>query len=214
MRLLPSLLFLLSFSTQALGQAPETAAHPKQGLADMLLEYMSVRYPKQDLSGDVLYISVHRQRLYQVHEGRLIAEFTISTASSGLGSFEDSYRTPTGLHRISHKVGDGVPPWGIIKDRVFTGEVAQADLAGPDKDWITSRILWISGLESGVNRGRDPLSGRNVDSHDRFIYIHGTANEKSLGSPSSLGCVRMRNTDVIALYAAVPVGALVVILDN
>ncbi len=209
--LLPLLAIVLA--TQLAAQAP-AAPHPKQGLADMLLEYMSVRYPKQDLSGHVLYISVRRQRLYHVHAGALRNEFTIATATNGLGSYEDSYRTPTGLHRISHKYGEGVPPWGILQDRVFSGVIAQPDAGGPDKDWITSRILWVEGLEPGINKGADPLTGRNVDSHERFIYLHGTANEASLGSPSSMGCIRMRNADVIALYDQVPIGALVVVLDN
>lgn len=183
-------------------------AHPKQGLIDLLMEYMEVRYPGQDLSGDLLYISVHKQRLFQVRDGQLISEYPIATASKGLGARVDTYRTPTGLHRVSEKFGDDVPPLGILKDREFTGQFADTDFAGVDKDWITSRILWLTGLEPGVNQGGD------VDSHDRFIYIHGTANEGSVGRPSSMGCIRMRNADVIELYGGVPIGALVVVLDN
>ncbi|MEZ4739014.1 MAG: L,D-transpeptidase [Flavobacteriales bacterium] len=93
-------------------------------------------------------------------------------------------------------------------DRRFTGDLADPDFAGVDKDWITSRILWLEGLEPGINQGG------SVDSHDRYIYIHGTANERSLGTASSMGCVRMRNDDVIDLFERVPLGALVVILDN
>jgi lipoprotein-anchoring transpeptidase ErfK/SrfK len=101
-----------------------------------------------------------------------------------------------------------VPEYGILKDRIFTGELADPDFAGVDKDWITSRILWLDGLEPGHNQGGD------VDSHDRFIYIHGTANERSLGLPSSRGCIRMRNRDIIALYDALPIGTLVAVLEN
>lgn len=182
--------------------------HPKQGLADFLMEYLQARYKGMDLNGDILYVSVARQRLYQVSNGKLVAELRIATASNGLGTQRDSYRTPTGLHRISEKIGDGVPPFGILKDRIFTGELADPDFAGVDKDWITSRVLWLEGLEPGHNQGGD------VDSHERFIYIHGTANERSIGSPSSRGCIRMLNADVIALYDQVDVGALVVVLDN
>lgn len=182
--------------------------HPKQGLIDLLMEYMQVRYPAQALDGDILYVSVQRQRLFHVRSGELLNEYPIATASKGLGAQVDSYRTPTGLHRVSEKLGDGVPPLGILKDRAFTGEFADADFAGVDKDWITSRIFWLSGLEPGVNQGG------SVDSYERYIYIHGTANERSVGTPSSMGCIRMKNNDVIALYDSVPVGALVVVLDN
>ncbi|MEO8589025.1 MAG: L,D-transpeptidase [Flavobacteriales bacterium] len=184
------------------------AQQPKQGLIDLLLEYMAVRYPEQDVRGDLLYISVRRQSLFHVRSGHLLAEYPVSTASAGLGSLVDSYRTPTGLHRVTQKIGGQVPPLGILRDREFTGAFADPDFAGLDKDWITSRILWLSGLEPGVNQGGD------VDSHERFIYIHGTANENSVGTPNSMGCVRMRNSDIIALFEGVPVGTLVVILDN
>lgn len=182
--------------------------HPQQGLADLLLDYMKVRYSGYDLKGDLLYISVSRQALFHVRNGHLLRSYPVATASLGLGSEMDSYRTPVGLHRISEKVGDAVPPLGILRDRVFTGELADPDFAGVDKDWITSRILWLDGLEPGVNKGGA------VDSHDRTIYIHGTANERSVGTPSSMGCIRMCNADVIHLYDRVPLGALVVILDN
>jgi hypothetical protein len=186
-------------------QGPE---HPKQGLADLLLEYLEVRYTGTDLMGDILYVSVQRQSLFHLRRRRLLNVYPVATSGRGLGAETDSYRTPEGLHRISDKVGDEVPPLGILKDRVYTGELADMDFAGVDKDWITSRILWLDGLEPGLNKGG------SVDSHDRFIYIHGTANERSVGTPSSMGCIRMCNADVIKLYDAVPVGALVVILDN
>lgn len=199
---------LVLLHANAFAQAPLHTVHPKQGLIDLLMEYMQVRYPEHAVDGDLLYISVHRQTLFHVRNGALLTEYPIATASNGLGAEQDSYRTPTGLHRITEKVGDGVPPLGILKDRTFTGELADPDFAGVDKDWITSRILWLSGLEPGTNQGGA------VDSHDRYIYIHGTANERSVGTPSSKGCIRMRNADVIALYDQVPVNALVVVLDN
>lgn len=190
-----------------MSQSP-VAAPMRQGLVDLLLEYLEARYPDRDFAGDVLYVSVKRQRLFHVRGGALVSEFPVSTASNGLGSRQDSYRTPTGLHRIRGKYGDEVPAFGILRDREFTGAFADPDFAGQDKDWITSRVLWLDGLEPGVN------NGGSVDSRERFIYIHGTANERSVGMPSSMGCVRMRNADVIALYDQIPDGALVVILDN
>jgi len=200
-------LFLWAFLSSAI-PAASFAQQPKQGLIDLLMEYMEARYAEQDARRDLLYISVQRQSLFHVRGGQLLAEYPIATASAGLGSKVDSYRTPTGLHRVSEKIGDSLPPLGILRDRAFTGAFADPDFAGVDKDWITSRILWLSGLEPGVNQGG------TVDSHERFIYIHGTANEKSVGTPSSMGCVRMRNSDIIALFEQLPVGALVVILDN
>lgn len=186
----------------------QPGAHPKQGLIDLLIEYMKARYPEHPIDGDVLYVSVQRQRLFHVRKGDLLNEFPVSTSSNGLGSKQDSYRTPIGLHRVAEKLGQEVPEFGIIKDRVFTGQLADPDFSGVDKDWITSRLLWLEGLEPGVNKGE------GIDSYDRYIYIHGTANEKSVGTPSSRGCVRMRNADMIALFEQVAVGALVVILDN
>jgi len=208
MRAIAFLLLLFTMAVQAHRDTLATPMHPRQGLADMLLEYLEVRYRAADFHGHVLYVSVQRQTLYHVHQRRLLAEYPIATASRGLNTMRDTYCTPTGLHRISEKVGDGVPSFGILKDRIFTGELADPDFAGVDKDWITSRVLWLDGLEPGHNQGG------NVDSHDRFIYIHGTANERSIGTPSSRGCIRMLNADVIALYDQVPEGALVVVLDN
>lgn len=186
----------------------------KQGLIDLLMDYMDARYPEHDASGDLLYVSVKSQVLYHVRGGRLLAEYPVATAAAGLGSDLDSYRTPTGLHCIEEKFGDTIPPLGILKDREFTGEFADPapdgtpESQGIEHDWITSRILWLDGLEPGVNQGGAK------DSHDRYIYIHGTADERSVGTASSMGCIRMRNADVITLYDRVPLGGLVVILDN
>lgn len=179
----------------------------KQGLVDMLLEYLSVRYPGTPVQSEVLYISVKNQRLFHVKNARLLDEYTISTSSNGLGSEKDSYRTPTGLHYIRERFGEDQPAWSIFRERRCTGELADS-CRGGQEDLITSRILWLSGMESGLN------AGGAVDSYDRWIYIHGTADECSLGSPSSHGCIRMRNRDVIALFAQVNVGTLVVIFDN
>lgn len=179
-----------------------------QGVVDLLLEYLSAKYPGTHLDGDILYVSVHRQQLFHVRGGILVATYPVATSHKGPGCLRDSHCTPTGLHRITEKIGDDVPPLGILRERMYTGELADPDFAGVDKDWITSRILWLEGLEPGVNQGG------GVDSRERHIYIHGTANERSVGTPSSMGCIRMRNDDVIVLYDSVPVGALVVVLDN
>lgn len=188
--------------------ATEPAGAPKQGLVDLLVEYLGVRYPGVELEGDILYVSVARQVLFHVNGRQLVQEYPVATAKKGIGSRKDSYRTPTGLHYIGEKIGGEVPPFGILKEREFTGFVAERDPIGEDKDRITSRILWLVGMEPGHNQGG------NVDSYERFIYIHGTANEGSIGRPSSRGCIRMLNKDVIALFEQIRVGTLVVVLDN
>lgn len=136
---------------------------------------------------------------------RVEKTYDVSTSRYGVGSLEGSQRTPLGLHRVSEKIGDGAPPMAVFVDRKPTGRVARPNLkpTPTGEDLITSRVLWLEGLEPGRNRGG------SVDSHDRFIYIHGTADEGLIGSPASHGCVRMRNVDVIELYDRVPPGTRV-----
>ena len=198
-----------TFTVGTMAQANDLALVPsaqKQPLADLLIEWMQVHYPAAPSEGYVLYVSVKSQRMYFVVEGEMKAEYVISTARNGLGAQISSNRTPEGLHRVVRKFGEGVPPFGIFKGRQYTGEVA-TDSTGKD-DLITSRILWLDGMEPGLNEGG------SVDSMERGIYIHGTADEGSIGTPSSHGCIRMRNSDVIALFDRVLIGTLVVILDN
>ncbi len=208
-RLALAFLFSATFAVGAMAQADDLAmVSParKQPLADFLIEWMQVHYPHAPSEGYVLYVSVKSQRMYFVVEGKMKAEYVISTARNGLGAQVSSNRTPEGLHRVVRKFGEGVPLLGIFKGRQYTGEVA-SDSTGKD-DLITSRILWLDGLEPGLNEGG------TVDSMQRGIYIHGTGDEASLGTPSSHGCIRMRNSDVIALFDKVLIGTLVVILDN
>jgi hypothetical protein len=200
---------LLLFAGGVAAQADDLAMAspaPKQVLADFLLEWMEVRYPAAASEGVVLYVSVQSQRMYLVMDRTMMAEYTISTARNGLGGRRNSLRTPEGLHRVVKKIGENVPSLGIFKYRQYTGRTAELDQG--DGDLITSRILWLDGLEPGTNAGGE------VDSMERGIYIHGTADEASIGTPSSHGCIRMYNRDVIDLYDRIPLGALVVILDN
>ncbi len=203
--------FVLLFSAGngARAQADDLAsATPprKQVLADFLIEWMEARYPGAPSEGCVLYVSVKSQRMYYVRDKELEAEYVISTARNGLGEQANSNRTPQGLHRVVSKIGEGVPAFGIFESRNFTGAIARPD--STRDDLITSRILWLDGLEPGVNKGK------GKDSMLRGIYIHGTADEATLGTPSSHGCIRMRNSDIIRLFDQVPLGTLVVILDN
>jgi hypothetical protein len=195
-----------------LGTAPVAAQHSPanngQAIVDFLLEYLAVRYPGTSFEDDLLYVSISRQSLFHVKRGRSLDVYRVSTALRGIGNAVNSHRTPTGLHRVAVKYGEGVPQLGILRNRIYTGEQADPGDTGQDSDLITSRILWLEGLEKDVN------SGGRVDSKARHIYIHGTANERAIGTACSRGCVRMLNSDVIRLFDAVSTGTPVVILDN
>ncbi len=130
--------------------------------------------------------------------------YPISTAANGMGNLVDSQMTPYGMHQIQEKIGNGQPKGMVFKGRVATGRIAnRQDMSQQDE--ITSRILWLDGMEVGINKG-----GEN-DSYERFIYIHGTSDEKRIGQPVSIGCVRMNNDDVIELFDKVHVNDLVII---
>ncbi|MBD3392485.1 MAG: L,D-transpeptidase family protein [Chitinivibrionales bacterium] len=148
-------------------------------------------------------ISPARQRLSVVKNGDVGASYPVSTSRFGIGNREGSFMTPPGVHRIAEKIGDGARPGTVFRDRLDTGEVwdgrARAD------NLILTRILRLEGLEDGINRGP------GIGSFERYIYIHGTDKEESIGTPISHGCVCMRNADVIALYNTVEVGTIVVI---
>jgi lipoprotein-anchoring transpeptidase ErfK/SrfK len=131
--------------------------------------------------------------------------YPVSTAKNGMGNRVDSYMTPIGVHRIRQKIGGGQPRGMVFEARRVTGRIA-GDLDARDKDEITSRILWLDGLEEGVNRNGD------CDSFARYIYIHGTSDEKRIGEPVSAGCIRMRNDDAIELFDQVLVNDLVLIV--
>jgi len=135
--------------------------------------------------------------------------YPVSTAANGAGEQQDSGCTPRGRHRIRLKIGAGCPENAVFVGRRHTGEIWTPELArrSPDRDWILSRILWLTGLESGHNRG-----GR-CDSLRRFIYIHGTPDSEPMGRTCSHGCIRMRNRDVINLFDSVAVGTTVDILE-
>ncbi|TPQ26104.1 L,D-transpeptidase [Methylomonas koyamae] len=152
-------------------------------------------------------VSIAEQRLRLLQAGAVVADYPVSTAKNGPGERKGSYCTPTGWHRIRAKIGAGLPINSVFKARRPTGEIYSPELSiqQPQRDWILSRILWLGGLEPGKNRYGE------VDSGWRYIYIHGTPDELMNGQPESHGCVRMNNADVIALFAAVPVGCRVFI---
>src|SRR5881394_3148976 len=145
-------------------------------------------------------ISVKDQKLALLDREKLVAIYPVSTSKYGLGDWRGSYRTPLGEMEIAQKVGDGMPPGTVFKDRRRTGEIVLPNAAG--RDPIVSRILWLRGLEA-----------QNANAFGRDIYIHGTPEERNLGLPVSYGCVRMSSNDVITLYEMVGLGAQVTIVD-
>lgn len=153
-----------------------------------------------------LWVSVARQRLFGVAKGRVRFAYACSTAAKGVGNRAGSYQTPTGWHEIQERFGEGLPHGAIFKERKHTGKTW--DPADPTRDdLILSRILWLRGLEPGVN------AGPGIDSHARYIYIHGTPEEDKLGTPASRGCIRLSNDDVIELFGRTPSGTRVIITE-
>jgi len=155
----------------------------------------------------VIEVSLAAQRLRLYEQGHIVMEVLVSTAHKGAGEGRGSEQTPRGWHTIRAKIGAGAPLNTVFKGRRPTGEIYAPQLreANPGRDWILSRILWLSGLEPGKNR-----LGK-VDTMRRYIYIHGTPDEETLGTPASHGCIRMRNEDVIELFDRVPVGTHILI---
>ncbi len=147
-------------------------------------------------------VSIPQQTLTVLDGDQILADFIISTATNGEGSQKNSGCTPTGQHIIRAKIGEGAPINSVFVGRRATGEICSPELMAefPNRDWILTRILWLSGTEVGVNRLGE------VDTMQRYIYIHGTPDNVTLGQPGSHGCIRMRNSEVIALFNMVPVG--------
>lgn len=157
-----------------------------------------------------LVVDVSSQQLYLFESGALVGSFPVSTAERGTGNQEGSLQTPLGLHRVDEKIGADAPRGMIFRGRQPTGELAEVLTGAAERaarDDVTTRILWLQGLEPGVNQGG------NVDSKQRYIYIHGTPEEGRIGRPASHGCVRMTNADVITLFDRVREGALVDIIE-
>jgi lipoprotein-anchoring transpeptidase ErfK/SrfK len=150
-------------------------------------------------------IALAEQRLDLLRGGAPSKSYSISTSKNGAGERAGSYQTPRGAHLIRAKIGAGAPLGTVFRGRRSTGEIYSEELARtqPGRDWILTRILWLSGLEVGRNRLGD------VDTMRRYIYIHGTPDSTPLGSPGSIGCVRMRNGDVVELFDLVPAGTRV-----
>ena len=153
----------------------------------------------------LLYVDIEKQNMYFLKKGTIINDYPISSSSYGTGSRENSFQTPLGKHQIYMKIGKTLPINAILKGRVWNGSIANVVSEDIDTefDHVTSRILWLDGLEPGLNKGP------GVDSKSRYIYIHGTAEEGLIGKPASDGCIRMYNKDVIELFNSVDEGSQV-----
>ena len=154
-----------------------------------------------------LIVDISEQRLYLMQNDRILESFPISTSKYGEGSVVNSFKTPLGLHEIKEKIGENAEINTIFISRINTMRKAEIykSIYDSSNDYVTSRILWLSGLEVGLNKG----SG--IDSYDRYIYIHGTHEEGLIGQKASDGCIRMFNKDVVHLFNIVSKGTKVYI---
>ena len=152
-------------------------------------------------------IDIVRQKLTLLHEGAIVASYSVSTAKNGVGQKNGSECTPLGQHVINSKIGANAKENSVFIGRKETGEYFDEELRrnNPERDWILTRILWLSGTEEGQNKGGE------VDTLSRYIYIHGCPDSDSFIEPSSHGCIKMRNKDIIELFEYVDVGTQVLI---
>lgn len=154
-------------------------------------------------------ISLSSQILQLQHARTIVSEYSVSTALNGPGESSGSGCTPRGKHLVRLKIGHHCPVNSVFVARRATGEIYSDTLAAeyPQRDWILTRILWLSGVQSGFNRGG------NADTLRRYVYIHGTPDTEPMGIPRSHGCIRMRNADVIELFNQVENGCSVDIIE-
>ena len=153
----------------------------------------------------VLTVNIAAQTLALFADGRLVREMPASTSRFGIGQAEGSNCTPLGLHRIAEKIGGGEPAGTVFKSRRPVGHTSDPIYAQAK---ITTRILWLEGLEPGLNQGGQ------VDSHARYIYIHGTGDQSTIGQPASHGCIHLADEDLIPLFELLAAGSLVWIAER
>src|SRR3954453_8418498 len=146
-------------------------------------------------------ISVKEQKLMLMGNGARLVTDPISTSKFGVGDNWGRMTTPLGFLQVAQKIGDHAPEGAVFRNRRFTGEILKPN--APGRDPVITRIIWLKGLEAG-----------NSHAYSRCIYIHGTPEERTIGRPASYGCIRMKSRDVAALYAQLPVGALVEIVPD
>ena len=159
-----------------------------------------------------MHITIHiasQKLVLHTPEGRRV--YSISSGANGIGQQNGSYQTPLGKHIIRARIGEGLPENAVLVGRRFTGEVYSPELRAQHaerRDWILTRILWLSGLEPGFNRHG------SVDTMRRYIYIHGSPDTAGMGKPGSRGCIRMHNRDILDLFPQTSPGMRVTILED
>ena len=155
-------------------------------------------------------VGLRSQRLDLLQRDELLKSFPVSTSKYGAGEVRNSHKTPRGDHVVRAKIGAGLPLGAVFRGRRPTGEIYSAELArvNLDRDWILTRILWLSGTQVGKNRLGI------VDTMRRYIYIHGTPDSDQLGIPGSIGCIRMANRDIVELFDLVAPGTVVHIVEE
>ena len=151
-----------------------------------------------------LAVNIETQTMQFFRQAELVRSYVVSTSKRPPSNVKNSLGTPRGLHAIAERIGAGQPPGMVFKSRVSTGyHFNELPEAATHPNLITSRILWLRGLEPGVNEGGD------VDTYERYVYVHGTNHEDRLGTPQSAGCVLMNNLDIVGLYEEVRAGDFV-----
>jgi L,D-transpeptidase YbiS len=150
-----------------------------------------------------LKVTISTQTMEVFRDEQCIRNYLISSAKNGAGEIFGSEKTPRGWHVIRAKIGDNAPANTVFVKRRPTGEIYTPELKKqfPERDWILTRIFWLSGLEIGKNRLGE------VDTMRRYVYIHGTPDEVRMGASGSRGCIRMRNSEIIELFNEIPVGS-------
>ncbi len=146
-------------------------------------------------------VSVKEQKLMLLQNGAKVTTYPVSTSKFGLGDASGRMTTPLGAMAVAQKIGDHAPTGAVFRNRRFTGEIIKPN--APGRDPIITRIIWLRGLEASTARA-----------FSRCIYIHGTPEEKKLGRPASYGCIRMKSSDVTALYSQLPLGAVVQVVPD
>lgn len=161
--------------------------------------------PEKKMNIFSIETKLSEQKLYVMRDNQIFKQYPISSSKFGIGSEAGSNKTPLGKHIVREKIGAGAPINTIFKSRVDTKKIAQVCLEPKDTghDYVTTRILWLEGIEEGINKGN------GIDSYRRNIYIHGTPEEGLIGTPASHGCIRMRNKDVMELFDLIPTGTKV-----
>ena len=206
------LLFSLGFSACSESQ-PDISQEemaPAEPVIDIATSLKKLR-EQFSLNNDeaTIIISISAQKLLLVKGEEIINSYPISSSEYGIGSEAGSNKTPLGTHTISNKFGDGAEIGAVFKARSNTGRVTKiyTDKTNVEEDLVTTRIMWLQGMEPGRNKGN------GIDSHARYIYIHGTPEEGLIGGPASHGCIRMKNQDVVELFDVVQEGTFVEIQE-